>query len=184
MCSRVLPSSTPANALCCLSFEGSVFRRVSKNTIVRTAFSFLFFSLFFVFLFFFLYEHVLRVFVVSSFHPRGRRHRSFSTDRSTGIDFQARRRRSLLSNIRGRAPCRVAGSPYPGERRFGAAETGNTLYAVCARRDRFADTLYREPATAVGSHSVSIFIRAPDYFREERKLDLSSITQRFFHKFV
>jgi len=71
---------------------------------------------------------------------------------SRRVDFRARCRRSLLSNIRGRAPCRVAGSPPKRERRPGAAETGNTLYAVRARRDRFVDTSYREPAIALGSH--------------------------------
>lgn len=76
-----MSSSMPADAGAMSSLEGSVFRRVSKNTIVRTAFSLFFFS------FFYFSPSVcelLRVFVISSFHLRGRRHRSSSTDRSTG----------------------------------------------------------------------------------------------------
>lgn len=46
---RDVPSSMPTDAGAMLSLEGSVSRRVSKNTIVRTAFSL---SFFFVFLFF------------------------------------------------------------------------------------------------------------------------------------
>lgn len=138
--------------LCCLSFEGSVFHHVSKNTIVRTTFSFFFFSLFFFrFSFFSLCEHVLRVFVVSSFHPRGRRHRSFLTDRSTGR-FPGAASPISSEQYTWENPVSRCRESYPGERRSGTAETGNTLYAVCARRDRFADTLYREPAIAFGSH--------------------------------
>lgn len=170
----VLPSSfcrrrcrrTPA--LCCLSLEDSASPVVFLKKYNRPH-RFLSFFFWFIFLCFSfsLCEQVLRVFVVSSFHLRGRRHRS-SSRTGRRVDFRVRRRRSLLSNIRGRAPCRVAGSPSPGERRPGAAETGNTLYAVCARRDRFADTSYREPAIVLDSHPrLPIFIRAPSHLREK-----------------
>lgn len=136
-------------ALCCLLRVAflSCFKKYNRPH------RFLFFFWFSCF-FSSLCEHVLRVFVISSFHLRGRRHRSSLTDRSNGINLRARRRRSLLSNIREGGVPRAAspGNPCPGEHRFGAAETENMLYTVCARRDRFADTSYHEPTIALGSH--------------------------------
>lgn len=128
-----------------------------------------FLSFFFPFFCVFLSLFVSR-FCVSSSSPRSICEvDDTAAPRRTGrrVDFRARRRRSLLSNIRGRAPCRVAGSPSPGERRPGAAETGKVVRG-CARRDRFADTSYRKLAIVLGSHPrLSVFIRAPNHLREK-----------------
>lgn len=167
-----MSSSMPADAGAMSSLEGSVFRRVSKNTIVRTAFSLFFFFRFSIFLPLFV------SFCVSSSSPRSICEvDDTAAPRRTGrqVDFRARRRRSLLSNIRGRTPCRAAGGSLP--RRTPPRGSGNRKYVVRGMRATrplrryFVSRAHDRPRLAPAS--VSIFIRALDHLREKGKLDLS-----------